>query len=109
MTNAGVCMMQIPDHAAAESYFRQALDKNSNYGEALIQLSVLKFSTEDYLGARAFLQRFLNANVPSADVLYLGVQIEEQLGDDRAKTDFSNRVLREFPQSPEARRILESG
>jgi Tfp pilus assembly protein PilF len=42
-------------------------------------------------------------------VLYLGVRIEEQLGDDRARTDFSNQILREFPESAEARRILESG
>jgi len=109
MTNAGVCMMQKPDHALAENYFRQALARKPSYGEALLQLSVLKFSTEDYLGARAFLQRYLSANVPTADVLYLGVRIEEELGDDRARTDYSNQILREFPESAEARRILGSG
>lgn len=109
MTNAGVCMMQKPDPEVAESYFRQALNRKSNYGEALIQLSLLKFSTEDYLSARAFLQRYLSSNVASADVLYLGVQIESELGDDRARTEFSDQILREFPQSPEARRVLESG
>jgi type IV pilus assembly protein PilF len=106
MTNAGVCMMQKPDHELAESYFRQALARKPNYG---LQLSVLKFSTEDYLGARAFLQRYLSANVPSAGVLYLGVRIEEELGDDRARTDFSNQILRDFPESTEARSILGSG
>ena len=109
MTNAGVCMMQKPDHALAESYFRQALARKPNYGEALLQLSVLKFSTEDYLGARAFLQRYLGSNVPSAGVLYLGVRIEEALGDDRARTEYSDQILREFPASAEARKILESG
>jgi len=109
MTNAGVCMMQKPDHALAETYFRQALARRPNYGEALLQLSVLKFSTEDYLGARAFLQRYLGSNVPSAGVLYLGVRIEEALGDDRARTEYSDQILREFPASAEARKILESG
>lgn len=109
MTNAGVCMMQKPDHELAEQYFRQALARKSNFGEALIQLSVLKFSSEDYLGARAFLQRYLSANIPTAGVLYLGVRIEEQLGDDSARTDYSNQILRQFPESLEARRILESG
>ena len=109
MTNAGVCMMQEPDHEVAEQYFRQALARKSNYGEALLQLSLLKFSSEDYLGARAFLQRFLSTNIPTAGVLYLGVRIEEQLGDDSARTDYSNQILRQFPQSPEARRVLESG
>ncbi len=35
--------------------------------------------------------------------------MEEVLGDERAKTEYSNQILREFPTSPEARRILESG
>jgi len=74
-----------------------------------LQLSLLKFTTEDFLSARAFLQRYLSSNIPTASVLYLGVRIEEELGDDRARTDYSNRILREFPESAEARQILESG
>lgn len=108
LTNAGVCLMQKPDLARAETYFRSALEHKANYGEALIQMSLLKFSQNDYLGARAFLQRYLGSNLPTPDVLYLGVQIEEELGDERARTEYVNRVLREFPQSPEAKRILES-
>jgi type IV pilus assembly protein PilF len=109
MTNAGVCMMQKPDITQAEAYFRQALNRKTDFGEALIQLSLLKFGSGDYLGARAFLQRYLSANVPSAGVLFLGVRIEKELGDERAETDYSNHILREFPQSPEARRIMEMG
>ena len=109
MTNAGVCMMQKPDLEVAESYFRQAIERRPNYGEALLQLSSLKYSTGDYLSARAFLQRYLSSNIPTADVLYLGIRIETELGDERARTEYSNRILREFPESAEARSILESG
>lgn len=109
MTNAGVCMVQRPDLVSAEAYFRQALERKPNYGEALLQMSLLKFGTEDYLGARAFLQRYLSNNAAAADVLYLGVQIEERLGDDRARTEYADRILRDFPRSSEARRILASG
>jgi len=109
LTNAGVCMAQKPDPAQAETYFRQALDRKNDYGEALLQLSLLKFTSEDYLSARAFLQRYLSSNVPSAAVLYLGVRIEQELGDRRAQTDYSNQLLRQFPESREARSILESG
>jgi type IV pilus assembly protein PilF len=109
LTNAGVCMTQKPDLDKAESYFRQALERKASYGEALIQMCLLKHNGGDDLHARAFLQRYLSTNPPSASVLYLGVQIEEKLGDDRAKTEYSNRLLREFPTSAEARRILESG
>jgi type IV pilus assembly protein PilF len=108
LTNAGVCLVQKPDLARAETYLRAALERRPNYGEALIQLSLLKIAQDDYLGARAFLQRYLGGNLPTPDVLYLGMQIEDKLGDERARVEYSNRVLREFPQSPEAKRILES-
>jgi type IV pilus assembly protein PilF len=109
LTNAGVCMMQKPDQVRAEAFFREALEYRVNYGEALIQLCVLKFAQGDYLASRAFLQRYLGSNIPTAGVLYLGTQIEEKLGDERAKTEYLNRLLREFPTSPEARRTLETG
>jgi type IV pilus assembly protein PilF len=108
LTNAGVCMAQKPDLEKAEEYFRAALQYKSNYGEALIQLCLLKVSQDEYLPARAFLQRYLSSNAPSAGVLYLGVTIEEELGDERARADYANRILNEYPDSAEARKILES-
>ena len=108
LTNAGVCMAQKPDPARAETFFRRALERKSNYGEALLQMCVLKHSQGDDLKARAFLQRYLSSHPPSADILYLGVEIEAKLGDERARTDYENRILREYPGSVEARRILES-
>lgn len=109
MTNAGVCMAQKPDHALAEDYFRQALQRRGDFPEALLQMSVLKHKAGDSLAARAFLQRFLALNVPTPGVLYLGVQIEDTLGDDRARREYADQILRDFPESPEARKLLESG
>lgn len=107
-TNAGACMTQKPDYEKAEEYFREALTEKPAHGEALIQLSALKFKTKECLQARAFLQRFLTSNKTSPGVLYLGVQIEECLEDDRAATDYMNQLLREFPTSPEARKVLNT-
>jgi type IV pilus assembly protein PilF len=108
LTNAGACMTRKPDYEKAEEYFRKALQERPTHGEALVQLAALKFKTEEYLQARAFLQRFLSGNKTSPGVLYLGVQIEKALGDDRASTDFTNQLLREYPTSTEARLVLES-
>jgi type IV pilus assembly protein PilF len=109
MTNAGVCMSQKPDLELAEQYFRSALSRRSTYGEALIQMAALKQRTDDCLTARAFLQRYLAANPSSAPVLYLAVQIETSCSDDRAATDYTNRLLREFPESRESRLLMQSG
>lgn len=106
MSNAGVCMAQKPDLELAEQYFRQAIQRRPNYGEPLIQMAALKHRTEDNLIARAFLQRYLAFNEASAAVLYLAIQIETQLGMDREATDYMNRLLRDFPDSTEARQTL---
>ena len=106
LTNAGVCMGQKPDLAAAERYFRLALDHKQNHGEALLQLCLLKFQQEDYLGARAFLQRYISSAIPTAGVLYLASMIEDKLGNDRGKADYEDQLIREFPTSPEARKVL---
>ena len=109
MTNAGVCVAKKPDLPLAEKYFREALAVRPSYGEALIQLAALKHSTDNDLSARAFLQRFLASNPPSSGVLYLAVLIETGLADDRAATNYMNQLLREFPESPEARLMLQQG
>ncbi len=105
-TNAGACMTQKPDFEQAESYFRSALKVRPIHAEALIQMAALKFKTKECLQSRAFLQRFLASNTTSPGVLYLGVQVEGCLEDDRAETDYMNQLLREFPDSPEARRVV---
>lgn len=107
-TNAGACMTQKADYEKAEAYFRKALQEKPTHSEALIQLAALKFKTEEFLQSRAFLQRFLSDNESSPGVLYLGVQVEEALGDNRAATDYMNQLLREFPDSPEAKQVLEA-
>lgn len=109
LTNAGVCMMQKPDYASAEEYLRGALERRPNHAEALLQMSVLSFNTEDYLRARAFLQRYLDTNPAGASVLYHAIQIEQKLGDDSARRDYTIRLLRDFPNSPEAQRVRQSG
>ncbi len=108
-TNAGVCMMQKPDHVAAEEYLRAALERRPTYGEALLQMSVLFYETGDTLRARAFLQRYLSSNMPTAPVLYHGILIEEKLGDDTARRQYTLQLLRDFPDSAEAERIRQSG
>ncbi len=106
MTNAGVCMVQNSDYALAEQYFREALAVRPAYGEALIQMASLMHLTGEDLKARAFLQRYLAANEASAAVLYLGVQIETRLGDERAANDYRSGIFTDFPESAEAKQLL---
>ena len=108
-TNAGICMLQEPNAEQAEKYFRVALESKPTFGEPLIQLCLLKYREKDYLSARAFLQRFMSSNKTTSEVLFLAGKIEDMLGNDRGRTDYEDRLLREFPTSPEAKKVLGSG
>ncbi len=109
MTNAGVCMMQKPDYAKAEEYFRAALERKASYPEALLQMTLLNHQVGNDLAARAFMQRFRSANPDNPSVLYLCTLIEGKLGDDRARTECANKLMRDFPDSPESKKISQSG
>ncbi|MDH3621834.1 MAG: type IV pilus biogenesis/stability protein PilW, partial [Gammaproteobacteria bacterium] len=63
----------------------------------------------DFMSARAFLQRFMSSGKSTAGVLLLAAEIEGKLGNERGRTEFVNQLLREFPESPEARKALSSG
>ena len=108
MTNAGVCLSQKPDYPKAEAYFRRALEYRPNHGEALLQMALLKHQTGADLSARAFLQRYQSLFPASSGVLYLCILIEDKLGNEKARTECSNELLRDFPDSEESRRVLGS-
>lgn len=108
LTNAGLCFLQKPDYAVAERYFREALEHRASYGEALLQLTLLKFREQDYMSARAFLERYMSSNITNAGILYLAAEIEAKLGNEQGRSEYVNRLLREFPESGEARKALAS-
>jgi type IV pilus assembly protein PilF len=70
---------------------------------------LLKYRSEDYLSARAFLQRYMAGNTSTAGVLYLASKIEDFLGNDRGRSQFEDQLIREFPTSSEARKVLGVG
>ncbi len=107
MTNAGVCIAKKPDLDLAEKYLRDALTVRPTHGEALIQMASLLHKKDDNFKAGAFMERYLSANPTTGSVLYLAVLIATQNGDDRAATDYTNQLIREFPESPEARLLLQ--
>jgi type IV pilus assembly protein PilF len=108
LTNAGVCMAQKPDYPQSEIFFEKALEKRPDHGEALIQLSALKFRTDAFPEARVYLQRFLSRNKPTPTALYLGEQIEQKLGNETARMQYVGQLLRDFPESPEARVVRDN-
>jgi type IV pilus assembly protein PilF len=108
-SNAGVCARQIPDLAAAELYFRKALEVNPAEAQALFQLAQLNYDARKYLESRAFLQRYGDAGLPPRpEVLYLGMQTELALHDQQGATDYAKKLVKLFPTSPQAQQLTEA-
>lgn len=106
-TNAGTCALKIPAEERAERYLRAALEKDPEYGDALYRLAELMYERGDYMKARAFVQRFLDARGATADALFLAARVERELGDRRAEMRYASLLNEKFPDSPEARQLAE--
>ena len=109
LTNAGVCMRQVPNLVEAERYFREALNFDPTYGDALAQLAYISFEEKNYLSARAFIARFMEKHTPSSDVLLLAYRVELALGDDDAAQEYARTILQDFPTSSEAATLQRGG
>ncbi len=100
-SNAALCALQQPDEAKAEEYLRAALRLNPKLPAALYEMAALKFKQQEYLNARAFLQRYFNAARASPQSLWLGVRVEKQLGDETNAAKYATRLKEDFPLAAE--------
>ncbi len=104
-TNAGVCALAIPDSAAAEQHFRQALRRNAKFADALLQMAALSYSQENHLQARAFIARYEAEHRMTAEALLLAARIEQSNGNRRAVADYANQLRHRFPDSAETQQL----
>lgn len=105
LTNAGVCQARAGDIARAEASFRDALARNPNNAEALLQLANVLYLNKDAFRARAFMQRFDALGQSTAASLQLGQDIESRLGNQDGALTYRKRLLSQFPDSEQARAL----
>lgn len=106
LTNAGICAKDGGNLEQAEAYLREALNRAPTYAAALLPMADALHARGDNMRARAFLQRFEAEGQITPDALYLGMQIEQALGDARSAEDYKRRLTSGFPRSPQAK-LLE--
>ena len=108
ITNAGLCLYNNQKKDRAKEYFQQALQMNPQVPQALIKMSELAIDDFNYLSARAYLQRYQQVSRHTARSLWLGIQIERELGDKDAVSSYALLLKNSFPDSNEAAILLES-
>lgn len=103
MANAGECALSRGNLGLAESYLRKSLGFNSNFPMALLSMAGLMFERQDYLRARAFLQRYETVAPMSPESLLLGYRTENELNNRVQATKYRNELIQRFPNSKESR------
>ncbi len=106
--NLAQCMMQSIDYTKAEKYFRIVLETHPRMPVTLYQMARLTFEAKKYLRARAFFQRFTEVSTQTAETLWLGIQIERQLGDERTAGEYIRQLKTNFPLATETVTLMES-
>lgn len=108
LTNAGTCASLQGQPAVAEKYFREALVQDPQQPMALLQMAELQYQSGEYLSARGYLQRYSAAAPQSPGSLWLGIRIEDKLGDKNALASYALALESKFPNSEQARLLQES-
>jgi type IV pilus assembly protein PilF len=106
--NAGICQREAGNLERAEKNYRRALDIKPRFAAALFEMAELECRQSNFLGARAFLERYLEVSKTNAATLWLGVRIERGLGNAGGANNYSVRLKNEYPTSMEAKELLES-
>lgn len=107
-TNAGVCTMNQADYGQAEEYFHKALSIRPAYSPALLGLADTAFRSNNLKQARIWLARYMQAALPTAESLWLGVQIERKAGDRETAASYALQLQKRFPHSREAMALRDS-
>ena len=107
--NAGICMYGAKRLPEAEKYFRSALELDPRMPTALLQMARLTQEQGDALRARGYLQRYQEVSKPTAESLWLGIQVEEKLGDRNAVASYTLLLRNNFPDSEQAQKLRPEG
>ena len=104
-TNAGLCVLGVPDKVKATKYFSEALKINPKSPVPWYQLAKIQYGNYSYDNAYRLLQEYEKIARPTPKTLLLGAQINNANG----KPDIANRykllLVQQFPNSKEAKQI----
>lgn len=106
--NAGLCALLIPDTKQAINYFQEALQKNPNLPNSMLQLAQLYYSNGDYKNSYKYLERYLQKNSPTAASLWLGIRLANQRNDVNSAATFAVLLKSQFSTSKEYQEYLKS-
>ena len=104
-SNLGQCLLLQNNRLQAEEYFRKALQSNPEYAPALKEMLKLSYDNQQYMSARAFLERYMAVAKHTPDTLWYAFQTERALGNYATADEYKEQLLNTFPTSKEAQDV----
>ena len=102
-TNAGLCVLGIPDKVKATKYFSTALKINSKSPVPWYQLAKIQYGNYSYDNAYKLLQEYEKVAQPTPKTLLLGAQINDANGNAQLANQYKLLLVQQFPNSKEAK------
>ena len=108
-SNAGLCKLRVDETEDAQIYFRAALRADPRFPIALEKMAQISFDEQAFMAARGYMRRYEEVSAHTPRSLWLGIQIEDMLGDKDAVSSFAMLLKANYPDAPETELLLKSG
>jgi type IV pilus assembly protein PilF len=105
LTNAGYCSLKKSDLPGAERFFSLAIQYQPLLHNVSYQLAKIYFDKGQYELAQHLMINAM-ANNPSPEMLWLGVKIEDKLGNKDVASDYALELKMRFPDAPQTQSSL---
>jgi type IV pilus assembly protein PilF len=105
--NAGLCALLVPNQQQAISYFQRALRQDPKRSTAAAHLVKIYYEQGQYQQANKYMQQYIKTNKLTADNLWLGVKIAQQLQQNNLVKEYGFLLKTQFPTSQEYQQFLQ--
>jgi type IV pilus assembly protein PilF len=106
--NAGLAVQRMADFEKAEEYYRKALQLERRLPKSLYRMAEINFRKGYYHKAQEYLQRYRAVAQHIPQSLWLGIRIEDELGNEDAVSSYALLLRQSFPDSTEAQLLRKS-
>ncbi|MDX1705329.1 type IV pilus biogenesis/stability protein PilW [Pseudidiomarina sp.] len=106
--NAATCATKQGDYAAADRYYRLAINHDPQNSTILESYAGLLLRQQRYADAQRVLAQRADLPQFTPQYLWLEVQLARALGNEAKALAFSDLLLSRFPQSEQAKRLLKN-
>lgn len=97
----GLCQMKAGQREDAEASLLRSYELDAGNPIAGYNLALLLFQRGDYVRAQFYVRRINNSEFANAETLWLGIRVEQRLGNADAVQQLSGQLRKRFAQSAE--------